>query len=92
MNSAFGSSRLFLIVRLNLFAITYIQLEELISVKNQHQFMVQLRNQKLVFHTLKETSVDFHRQFQTNHHHLSSNFIYAYEVMYPFISRFIPYK
>ena len=46
--------------------------------------MVQLRNQKLVFHTLKETSVDFHRQFQTNHHHLSSNFNYAYEVMYPF--------
>ena len=72
MNSAFGSSRLFLIVRFNLFAITYIQLEELISVKNQHQFMVQLRNQKLVFHTLKETSVDFHRQFANK----SSSFVF----------------
>ena len=45
----------------NVLDITHIQVEEVISVQNQHQYMDQLINLNWIFHTREVISVVYHR-------------------------------
>ena len=50
----------------NILDITHIQVEEMISVKNQFQYTDQFVNLILIAHTREVTSVGYHKQFLKN--------------------------